>query len=156
MLRLLPILLLLTGSVSAPVAPFRPPLMESLVVLNAFIAPPNRYAAGHRGVDLLAEVGAEVRAPADGVVAFAGWVVDRGVLSVDHAAGVRSSFEPVTASVTVGQRVRAGDLLGVVVSGHRRCAPALCLHWGVRVNGEYVDPMLLLEPLHVRLLPWDG
>ncbi len=124
-------------------------------MLVPFAAPPGPYAAGHRGVDLAAAVGTAVRAPAAGVVVFAGRLVDRGVVSIDHGGGLRSSLEPVTASVTVGARVAVGDAVGTVDAGHPRCAPAVCLHWGVRLDGEYLDPMALLAPVRVRLLPWD-
>lgn len=141
---------------SDPTAPLQPPLTGPLVVLNPFVAPPNRYGAGHRGVDLGAETGTAVLAGADGVVVYAGQLIDRGVVSIDALAGLRTSYEPVTPAVKAGQRVRAGQLIGLLEPGHPRCAPVTCLHWGARVNGTYVDPMLLLEPLHVRLLPWEG
>lgn len=127
-----------------------------LVVLTPFRPPANRYRAGHRGVDLGAAVGTEVVAPAGGVVVFAGRLVDRGVVSIDHPGGLRSSFEPITATVVPGERVTAGQVIGEVDSGHPPCGQAACLHWGVRLDGDYIDPMLLLAPLRVRLLPWDG
>ncbi|WP_111765293.1 peptidoglycan DD-metalloendopeptidase family protein [Nakamurella deserti] len=137
------------GAVLEP--PVRPP-----TVLVPFAAPPGPYAAGHRGVDLAAGAGAVVSAPAAGVVVFAGRLVDRGVVSIDHGGGLRSSLEPVTAAVAVGARVAAGAVVGTVDAGHPRCAPAVCVHWGVRLDGVYLDPMALLAPVRVRLLPWDG
>ena len=126
-------------------------------MLVPFAAPPGTGTrAGHRGVDLAAAAGTAVRAPAAGVVVFAGRLVDRGVVSIDHGGGLRSSLEPVTASVVRGARVAPVQLVGTVDAGHPRCAPAVCLHWGVRLDGEYLDPMLLLAPVRVRLLPWDG
>ncbi len=136
--------------------PLRPPVAGVPVVATPFQAPVHRYGAGHRGVDLKAAVDASLVAPADGTVVFAGRLVDRGVVSVEHAGGVRSSMEPVRAAVVAGQRVAAGQLLGALEAGHPRCQPQACVHWGVRINGVYIDPMLLLRPLRVRLLPWDG
>lgn len=142
-------------AVPAPAGRLDPPLRPPTVVVP-FAAPPDRYGAGHRGVDLAAEPGAEVRAPAAGVVVFAGRLADRGVLSIDHGGGgLRTSLEPVTPSVVVGARVAAGQVVGTVDAGHPRCAPAVCLHWGVRLDGSYLDPMTLLAPVRVRLLPWD-
>ena len=106
-------------------------------VLRPFIAPVAKWSAGHRGVDLRAEQ-AQLRSPADGVVRFAGWVVDRPVLSIDHGDGVVSSFEPVAAEVVTGEVVRAGQPVGVILPGH--CASA-CVHVGVRVDDEYRNPM---------------
>jgi murein DD-endopeptidase MepM/ murein hydrolase activator NlpD len=98
--------------------------------------------AGHRGVDLSASEGA-VHSPADGVVVFVGTVVDRPVLTIDHGDGLLSSFEPVSASVTKGQSVRAGQEVGRI-SSEPHC-PSLCVHWGVREHGEYVNPLPLVS-----------
>ncbi len=132
-----------------PVAP--PPL-----VLTPFTAPPSRYGAGHRGVDLAAAAGSPVLAAGDGTVAFAGAVAGRGVVSVEHAGGLRTTYEPVSAGVRAGQRVVAGQRIGTVQAGHQACAPAVCLHWGARLPDRvYLDPMTLLGPWRVRLWPWD-
>lgn len=126
-------------------------------VAHPFDAPAQPWLPGHRGVDLQAPEGTPVRAPGDGVVSFVGVVVDRPVLSIRHAdAGGRSvvsSYEPVSASVHVGQRVSAGQVVGFIsLGGH--CSQA-CLHWGLRLDGAYVDPMGWLAA-SVRLLPADA
>ncbi len=94
--------------------------------------------AGHRGVDL-GSSDRSVLSPADGVVVFVGIVVDRPVLTIDHGDGLLSSFEPVAASVAEGDPVRAGQEVGRI-STEPHC-PSLCVHWGVRENGEYVNPL---------------
>jgi murein DD-endopeptidase MepM/ murein hydrolase activator NlpD len=125
------------------------PLDGERRVLRPFVAPPHPYGAGHRGVDLAAS-GDTVRAPADGVVTFAGVVVDRPVLTITHADGLRSSFEPVTSDLVAGDRVRRGDAVGTVLAGH--CA-RVCLHLGARIGDEYVSPLALLGLLdHTVLL----
>ncbi len=145
------------GAVAAGGGPGRlAPPVSPPVVLVAFAAPPGPYAAGHRGVDLAADAGRVVTAPGAGTVVFAGRLVDRGVVSIDHGGGLRSSLEPVAAGVSVGDRVVAGQPVGTVDTGHPRCAPVVCVHWGVRLDGVYLDPMALLTPVRVRLLPWDG
>lgn len=120
------------------------PLAGAPDVARRFEAPEQAWSAGHRGVDLRSVVGAEVLAPADGVVAFAGSVAGRGVLTVAHPDGRRSSLEPVGASVLVGTRVARGDPVGTVEAAGSHCAPRTCLHWGVREGAEYVDPLGLL------------
>ena len=105
-----------------------------------YVAPATVYGPGHRGVDLAAEAGAVVRAPADGVVHFAGFVVDRPVLSIEHG-DVLSSFEPVDAVVTAGERVQRGQVVGRLLPGH--CS-SVCLHLGARVHRQYVNPLLFL------------
>src|SRR5690606_24009243 len=53
-------------------------------IARPFLAPATPYASGHRGIDVRAAAGDEVHAPADGIVHFAGVVVDRPVLSIDQ------------------------------------------------------------------------
>ncbi|GAA1344801.1 M23 family metallopeptidase [Arthrobacter roseus] len=77
--------------------------------------------------------------PADGRVLFVGTVVDRPVITVDHGNGVLSSFEPALAIVSEGDVVVAGKRLGAIGAGGH-CESA-CLHWGVRVDSKYVDPL---------------
>lgn len=110
-------------------------------IARQYAAPANPYAAGHRGVDIGAAAGTRVLAPADGVVHFAGFVVDRPLLSIEHAGGVLSSFEPVQPIVATGDHVVRGQVIGVLLAGH--CAAA-CLHLGARVAGQYVNPLLFL------------
>jgi murein DD-endopeptidase MepM/ murein hydrolase activator NlpD len=66
------------------------------------------------------------------------------VVTVTDAAGRRSSVEPLAPTVQVGDAVAAGGPLGTLVPGGSHCAPSACLHWGVRVGGDYVDPLTLL------------
>lgn len=121
-----------------------------------YVAPPTPYGVGHRGIDLAATLHTPVVAPAPGVVLFAGTVVDRGVISIDHGNGVTSSFEPVTADVIAGQRVGTGEIIGSVSGLHSAPSGAcLCLHMGTRINGEYISPMAFLSAIErAVLLPW--
>ena len=118
---------------------------SSHVVVRGFEAPATEYSAGHRGVDLDAPVGSEVHAVADGIVAFAGTVADRGVVAIDHD-GVRSSVEPVDPTVLEGAVVHRGELIGHVAVGGSHAAGAL--HLGARVrtaaHWAYVSPLLFL------------
>jgi murein DD-endopeptidase MepM/ murein hydrolase activator NlpD len=82
-----------------------------------------------------------VLAAASGIVSFAGQVGDRGVVTVDHGS-VRTTYEPVRALVAVGQPVSIGAVLGRVSSGGH-CG-GRCLHWGLRQQQTYLDPLLLL------------
>lgn len=129
------------GSWAWPVAAPHP-------VVRPFIAPATRYSPGHRGIDIAAP-GGTVLAPTAGVVHFAGVVVDRPVLSILHAGGLLSSYEPVVASVSEGQTVRRGEVIGTVIPGH--CASS-CLHFGVRLDGEYVNPLAYLGEIPRAIL----
>jgi murein DD-endopeptidase MepM/ murein hydrolase activator NlpD len=134
------------GRFTWPLAPPHP-------VVRPFQAPSTPYGPGHRGVDVSAPVDAPVLAAGDGVVVFAGPLAGRGVVSIDHAGGIRTTYEPVTAVVAPGQRVDRGTVIGHLTAGH---CPDTCLHWGARRGREYLDPLGLLSTGHVRLKPWDG
>ena len=138
--------------VAAAAAGWAWPVGPPREVVAPFEAPASRYAAGHRGIDLVAGEGHPVRAPADGVVTFVGRVVDRPVLSIQHGEDLVSSFEPVTATVSEGDRVLAGQVVGVVATG-AHCT-ARCVHFGVRRHGQYISPILVLGGLaRAVLLP---
>ncbi|GAA4286724.1 hypothetical protein GCM10022262_10830 [Georgenia daeguensis] len=127
-------------------------------VLRAFDEPSAPWAPGHRGVDLKLDLGSEVLAAADGVVVFAGTVVDRPVVSIEHADGIRTTYEPVRPSVRPGQRVAAGEPVGRLDGLHCLVLPpGGCLHLGARTGPQtYVDPLRLLgADVVIRLLP-DG
>ncbi|HEV7948307.1 MAG TPA: M23 family metallopeptidase [Glaciihabitans sp.] len=127
--------------VSVPEVNWVWPAGQEREVLRPFMAPATVYASGHRGIDIVAE---QVYSPADGVVHFAGRVVDRSVLSISHSDGLISSFEPVTTHLRAGQPVRRGDAIATVVPGH---CPQLCLHFGVRLEGAYLSPERLYGTL---------
>lgn len=93
----------------------------------------------------------QVRSPGDGTVVFAGLVAGREVMTVDLGGGFRTTLEPVHATVPVGERVTAGMVLGTVAVGSH-CATA-CLHWGLKHQQTYLDPMRWREGAVVRLLP---
>jgi murein DD-endopeptidase MepM/ murein hydrolase activator NlpD len=135
---------------------YRWPLDGQPVVVRPFDPPPQPWLPGHRGVDLAAAPGSVVRAAGAGVVVFAGQVVGRGVVSVEHPGGLRTTYEPVSPLVRAGQEVRAGDPIGVLVAGHVGCPTPACLHWGLRRGEAYLDPLSLLGAGRVRLLPLEG
>ncbi|WP_300345459.1 M23 family metallopeptidase [Nesterenkonia sp.] len=129
-------------------------------VVEHFEAPPAPWAAGHRGVDLAASPGAQIRAPAGGVVSFSGVVVDRGVLSINHGSGYVSSFEPAETELETGDAVSQGEVVGTLGTyddGSHHCAgehgaAQPCLHWGVRLEGDYINPLLLTGELEPSVL----
>ena len=142
------------GSVGGLPSPtLRPPAVPFSAV-RLFDRPASAWGPGHRGIDIEAAAGDTIRAPGDGVVTFAGVVVDRGVVTVDHGGTLRSSVEPIAPVVVVGDHVRAGDPLGVVSDAPGHCAPATCVHWGVRFGDEYVNPLdVLVGYGRIVLLP---
>jgi murein DD-endopeptidase MepM/ murein hydrolase activator NlpD len=137
----------------AAVALWTAPLGDPPRVTRPFAPPASPYGPGHRGVDLAGAQGFAVVATGDGVVAFAGMVAGRPVVSVDHADGLRTTYEPVDPAVGAGTRVGRGTVLGVLVAGHAGCPVDACLHWGLRRGETYLDPLQLLRPPRIRLLP---
>ncbi|WP_314423806.1 M23 family metallopeptidase [uncultured Microbacterium sp.] len=120
-------------------------------ILNPYRAPAHDFAAGHRGVDI-GQGGGIVRAPDDGVVAFRGTVVDRPLLTVEHPGGYVSTFEPVVSELSPGEAVTRGDPLGTVGRGGHSATGTL--HVGVRLDGVYLNPLLLFGPVpRAVLLP---
>ena len=128
------------------------PLSPVPTVVEAFDPPESTWGAGHRGVDLLGSPGQPVLAALGGTVTFAGTLAGRGVVVVDHG-GTRTTYEPVTATVTVGTAVDTGAAIGVLQTGLSHCFPRTCLHWGLLRGEEYLDPLTLLGLGPVRLLP---
>lgn len=135
---------------------YRWPLPGSPAVVRAFDPPPHRFGRGHRGVDLAGTAGMPVLAAAGGTVLFAGPVAGRPVVSIRHGDRWRTTYEPVLPVVSPGDRVTAGQRIGTLQNGHPECAGPACLHWGLLRGDEYLDPLQLLSPGPLRLLPWDG
>lgn len=142
-----------SAAVPEPVSPWVAPLAGAFDVTRPFERLPGPYAAGHRGVDLGGLPGSAVMAAGDGVVVFAGMVAGRPLVSIDHPDGLRTTYEPVRPSVAAGQQVARGSPVGILLTGHEGCPREACLHWGLRRGETYLDPMRLLHPVRVRLLP---
>lgn len=119
------------------------------VVVRGWEPPASPYARGHRGVDLAAPPGTAVRAVAAGRVSFAGRVAGRGVVSVELSAtgrpSLRTTYEPVRASVREGDEVTPGQVVGTVEPRGSHCART-CVHWGLLRGEVYLDPLSLLPP----------
>ncbi|MBU8859404.1 M23 family metallopeptidase [Micromonospora sp. WMMB482] len=141
------------GLPGGPDGRFRWPLPGAPRMVRRFDPPPQPWLSGHRGVDLAAAPGASVLAAGAGIVLFAGTVAGRPVLTVGHSGGLRTTYEPVRSRLTAGTPVEAGTPVGDLLAGHPGCAEAACLHWGLRRDTEYLDPLALLGLGRVRLLP---
>ena len=129
------------------------PLSPQPAVLRAFVRPVTAYGAGHRGLDLAGSPGQEVLAVDAGTVTHVGTVAGRGTVTVLHASGVRSTYEPVATGVAHGEAVTRGTRLGELAAGGSHCRPG-CLHLGAVRDRTYLDPLVLLTGgRRVRLLP---
>lgn len=143
-----------TATGAAARGPWVWPLDGTRVVSRAFAPPQTRYGPGHRGADLPGRPGQPVRAAGAGRISYAGPLAGRGVVVVVHG-DLRTTYEPVTAAVRVGQQVTAGQLIGGLAGGHAGCTPA-CLHWGLLRGNVYLNPVSLIRRGPSRLLPLTG
>ena len=106
-------------------------------------------AAYHSGTDIAAGAGAEVVAPADGVVVLApppSFSLEGNLVIIDHGMGLSSAFLHLSsASVRRGQLVRQGQPIGTVGATGRATGPHL--HWSLVWNGARVDPEAFAGPM---------
>lgn len=121
------------------------------VVVDAFRPPAHIGAPGNRGWEYATVPGTPVRAVLAGTVVFAGPVAGRWYVSIDHPGGLRTTYGGVDAvSVSVGDAVLGGDV--IAATGAR-------FHFGVRRDGDYIDPALLFGSGvagPIRLVPRPG
>ena len=99
----------------------------------------------HEGIDISAPSGSTVAAAAEGVVTFAARNNDLGnAVTIDHGYGIVSRYGHLSEiSVHVGQKVMAGERIGLVGSTGRSTGPHL--HYEVVVNGYKVNPIKYLN-----------
>jgi murein DD-endopeptidase MepM/ murein hydrolase activator NlpD len=100
------------------------------------------YNRAHNGVDYHAPAGAPVGSVAPGVVTMAGWTSGGGrTVKVRHPNGYETEYLHMSAiAVRAGQRVGQGDLVGRV--GMTGLATGVHLHYGLKKNGRYVNPVI--------------
>jgi murein DD-endopeptidase MepM/ murein hydrolase activator NlpD len=119
-------------------------------IMRGYEQPSSPYAAGHRGIDIGAAYGTPVRAAADGVVHFAGKVAGSLFVSIDHAHGLQTTYSWVSeVDTNKGAHVQAGDAIAMSGYGHPGSTEPTHLHFGVKDDGDYVDPMLYLSAVDV-------
>jgi murein DD-endopeptidase MepM/ murein hydrolase activator NlpD len=130
------------------------------ILLRPFDPPVTQFASGHRGIDFLAPTGTPVYAIGQGVVAFAGLIAGKPVISISHgihprisASEIRTTYEPVKSSLTIGEKVGAGQLIGKTSPGTQssHCAD-ICLHVGLKYGvSNYMNPEMLWRRTSVLL-----
>jgi len=104
-----------------------------------------KLASIHKGADFHAAMGTPVHAANSGVVVVARPLYYEGnCVIIDHGLGLYSlSMHFSRIDVHEGQRVNKGDLLGLSGATGRVTGPHL--HWAVRWDGAYLDPLKLLK-----------
>ena len=130
------------------------PLSPVPAIARGFDPPKHDWLPGHRGVDLRAHTGQPVLAPESGTISYVSELAGRGVVVIKHGQ-LRSTYEPVTSQLTIGEHVKRGDKIGRVECGTSHCCvgtQAKCLHWGLLRGTQYLNPLGKVD-LHIRLLP---
>jgi murein DD-endopeptidase MepM/ murein hydrolase activator NlpD len=118
-------------------------------VIRAFDPPDSPYGAGHRGIDIAAPVGSTIVSPAPGVVTFAGRVGGHLFITIDHDRGWESTYSWISERlVSKGNAVTLGGVIARSGWGHPG-AEIPHLHFGVKLDDQYVDPLSVLAPAGV-------
>jgi len=102
----------------------------------------------HFGVDIAAPKGAEIMAPADGVVSLAhgDMFFSGGTMVIDHGHGISTSYLHMSKLlVQTGDMVRQGQVIGLVGASGRATGPHLC--WRLNWYQERLDPQLLVPAI---------
>lgn len=121
-------------------------------VTDGFDQPPRPWLPGHRGVDIRASPGGVLLAPADGVIAFAGQVAGKHVVTVRHGR-LTSTFEPARTDSAVGAAVARGRPFATVEGASDHCGRE-CVHWGVKTgDDEYRNPTELASLRKIVVKP---
>jgi len=102
----------------------------------------------HYGVDVAQPTGTPVTAPAAGEVTLAepDLFYSGGTVILDHGYGFSSSFLHLSeVSVSVGDQLAPGDLIGAIGATGRATGPHL--DWRMSWFNQRIDPQLLVPPM---------
>jgi murein DD-endopeptidase MepM/ murein hydrolase activator NlpD len=94
----------------------------------------------HDGIDFAAPTGTPIKAPLAGIATLAGWAGMAGnAIKLNHGGGLETFYYHLSSvAAKVGEMVKAGQLIGAVGSTGNSTGPHL--HFGVRKNGQVVNP----------------
>ncbi len=106
------------------------------------------YVKMHTGVDWAAPSGTPIYAAGNGVIEKEGWELGYGkFILVRHHNGYETAYGHMSAyakGVSEGEHVRQGQIIGFV--GSTGLSTGSHLHFEIRVNGRFVDPMRIKLP----------
>jgi Peptidase family M23 len=121
-------------------------------VLRPFVAEGDPYSGGqHRGIDIGAPTGSDVRSAATGVASFVGRLPHQGLcLTVRTADGYSVTLVHLgSIGVTTGTPVSEGDVVGTIGPSGDVEGTEPYVYLGIRLTADpngYVDPLGLLPP----------
>jgi hypothetical protein len=137
-----------TAIAADPARPWLIPPVDGPIVAR-FQAPGTDWGPGHRGIDYYAAVDTAVRAAGAGTVAFAGSVAGVNAVTIEHTGGLSTTYTNLAeVLVDEGAYVLQGEWIGRVGVAHGSSGDP-GLHFGVKVDGSYVNPEDYLGPVDV-------
>lgn len=119
--------------------PWKHPSRGNEPFSSLFTAPSSPYGAGHRGIDFEIPREQMLVSPVNGVIHFTGSVADRKLVTIRVDERTLLTLEPVESMLSAGDTINRGEELGTVAAGGH-CG-LKCVHIGVRVDNEYVNPL---------------
>jgi murein DD-endopeptidase MepM/ murein hydrolase activator NlpD len=107
----------------------------------------NQLKSFHRGTDFRAAVGTPIRAANTGHVRLAKELFYSGnLVIIDHGTGIFSLYAHLSQiDVVAGQQIETGQQIGLSGATGRVNGPHL--HWGIKVNNIYVDPLQFVDAI---------
>lgn len=109
----------------------------------------------HSGIDLAAPRGTPIYAAGDGIVKRAQWFSGYGrYVELTHVNGYSTAYghmSKIADNMAAGVRVRQGDIIGYV--GTTGVSTGNHLHFEIKINGRYVDPLSVKLPRAKSLPP---
>ncbi len=101
----------------------------------------SRWGRKHEGVDFGGSYNSPIKAADGGVVTYAGWMSGYGnYVVIDHENGYQTAYgHCASLLVKVGDRVTKGQQIAKM--GNTGRSTGTHLHFEVRKNGQYVDPL---------------
>lgn len=100
-----------------------------------------RWGRNHNGIDVAGTYNSNIKAADGGIVTYSGWMSGYGnYIVINHENGYQTAYGHCASRlVDVGDRVAKGDIIAKMGSTGR--STGTHLHFEVRKNGQYVDPL---------------
>lgn len=105
----------------------------------------NQKKGQHLGIDYRAAIGDKVPAANAGKIVFSGDLFYTGwTVIIDHGLDIFTVYGHLSKTlVNAGDTIKRGDIIGLSGNTGRTSGPHL--HWGTKVQGQYIDGFNLIQ-----------